>query len=43
MAVFPQAARATHELVLSAHGAAPVVERVREEMVAVARGWVGPT
>lgn len=31
--------RATHELVLSAHGGSPVVERVREGVAAVARGW----
>lgn len=31
--------RATHALVLSAHGASPVVERVREGVAAVARGW----
>jgi superfamily I DNA/RNA helicase len=30
--------RATHALVLSAHGASPVVERVREGVAAVARG-----
>lgn len=30
--------RATHELVLSAHGGPPVVERVREGVIAVARG-----
>ncbi|MCW5665001.1 MAG: NERD domain-containing protein [Piscinibacter sp.] len=35
--------RATHTLVLSAHGASPVVERVREGVAAVARTWAPGT